>query len=666
MQPEFTEVQRFLLDCPPFDELNGEQRQWVAQNIKAAYVNEHNVSDLFKQHSPALYIVRSGGFDLLAPDGHLIERLESHDLFGFPSLLSGRPVVNKLQVIEDGIIYIVSAQMFDTLRQAVRAFEQYFIRAHGQRLLGEVARRSLREVGPGSSAAAVNLSPAAVGGITAGASRRETPGYPSSGPGFEPLELTVGEVVARKPVTMPITATIREAAERMRDEKVSSIILVERGADPGPDQGLHPSLRISGILTDRDLRNRVVAQGLDYDLQVNAVMTQAPATVQARQTLMDALALMTQHDIHHLPVVDDNQQPLGMITNTDLMRQQRSEPVMLISALNKAESRAQLITEAQQIPAYMQTFAARVHDTTMVGRLLASLTDSMTRKLIKLYEEQHGVAPGAYCWIAFGSQGREDQVLSSDQDNGLLLGNGLNEQQLEWFNGLGEYVCTGLNECGIPLCPGDIMASNPDCRRTLDGWLDRFQNWTQNPTPKALMYCQIFFDSRMVHGNKRLYQRYRDEVAQLGQKDFFLGNLARLQVSVQVPLGLFNRFRGTESGKDSDLINIKRYGIALINDIVRIYSLQAGLTVPQTLQRLEQLRGSNLLNRKDNQSLAEAWQFLTQLRLQHQLDTWGTDKPQNALDPDELSTLTRRQLKTAFRIIKECQQGVGLKFGRVG
>ncbi|RUO50020.1 hypothetical protein CWE24_02315 [Pseudidiomarina donghaiensis] len=572
--------------------------------------------------------------------------------------------------------------MFDTLRQAVRAFEQYFIRAHGQRLLGEVARRSTPGSSAaavnGSTAAAVNGSTAAVGGITAGASRpsvsEKTPGYPSSGPGYEPLELTVGEVVARKPVTMPITATIREAAERMRDEKVSSIILVEEGAAPapdpgsdqGPDQGLPPSLRISGILTDRDLRNRVVAQGLSYELQVNAVMTQAPATVQARQTLMDALAMMTQHDIHHLPVVDDNQQPLGMITNTDLMRQQRSEPVMLISALNKAESREQLITEARQIPAYMQTFAARVRDTTMVGRLLASLTDSMSRKLIKLYEEEHGVAPGAYCWIAFGSQGREDQVLSSDQDNGLLLGNGLNEQQLEWFKGLGEYVCTGLNECGIPLCPGDIMASNPDCRRTLDGWLERFENWTQNPTPKALMYCQIFFDSRMVHGNKRLYQRYRDEVAQLGQKDFFLGNLARLQVSVQVPLGLFNRFRGTESGKDSDLINIKRYGIALINDIVRIYSLQAGLTVPQTLQRLEQLRGSNLLNRKDNQSLAEAWQFLTQLRLQHQLDTWGSDKPQNALDPDELSTLTRRQLKTAFRIIKECQQGVGLKFGRVG
>ncbi|MDX1706890.1 DUF294 nucleotidyltransferase-like domain-containing protein [Pseudidiomarina sp.] len=414
------------------------------------------------------------------------------------------------------------------------------------------------------------------------------------------------------------------------------------------------------------MRNRVVAQGLDYDLQVNAVMTPAPATVYGRQSLMDALALMTQHNIHHLPVLNDKDEPIGMITNTDLMRQQRSEPVMLISALNKAGSLDALIDEAQHMPAYIQTFAARVHDSTIVGRLLASLTDTMTRRLIELYERDHGVAPAAYAWLAFGSQGREDQTLSSDQDNGLLLADDLNEQQRAWFRGLGDFVCQGLYRCGIPLCPGDIMASNPDCRRSLSGWLDRFTNWTTSPTPKALMYCQIFFDSRMVVGNKRLYQKYRAEVAKLGQNDFFLGNLARLQSNVPVPLGLFNRFRSTESGKDSDLINIKRYGIALINDIVRTYSLQAGLTEPRTLGRLQELKGSRLLNRADNQALGEAWLFLTGLRLQHQLDVWGTDKPKNALDPDELSTLTRRQLKSAFRIIKEAQQGVGLKFGRTG
>ena len=145
----------------------------------------------------------------------------------------------------------------------------------------------------------------------------------------------------------------------------------------------------------------------------------------------------------------------------------------------------------------------------------------------------------------------------------------------------------------------------------------------------------------------------------------FLGNLAILVNRIAVPLGLFNRLR-TEDTDDGDTIDIKRYGIALINDIARIYSLQAGITSPGTAARLNALKGSRLLNRRDNQSLLEAWEFLTQLRLNHQLKVWGSDKPKNAIDPDELSTLSRRQLKTAFKIIKEAQQGVGLKFSRQG
>jgi CBS domain-containing protein len=209
------------------------------------------------------------------------------------------------------------------------------------------------------------------------------------------------------------------------------------------------------------------------------------------------------------------------------------------------------------------------------------------------------------------------------------------------------------------------MASNPDCRGTTDDWLKRFKKWTQSPTPKALMYCQIFFDSRAVVGNNRFYQNYREQVAKLAQNEMFLGNLAMLVNRISVPLGLFNRFR-TEDTDDGDTIDIKRYGIALINDISRIYSLQAGLTEPSTPVRLKALQNSKLLNQRDNESLLEAWQFLTQLRLNHQLSVWDTDKPKNALDPDALSTLSRRQLKSAFKIIKEAQQGVGLKFSRQG
>lgn len=610
------EPDQFLVDCPPFDGLSQSQRQWAVSQLQSVYMNEANCNDILQQMRPALFIVRSGAFDLRGADGRLIERLESGDLFGYPSLLTGREIVNRLKTIEDGIVYVLPGSAFDRLRNVSKNFEHYFIRAHGERLLTE--------------------------------QRSDSGGGESS----DWTEQSVGSVITKSPVSLSSTTGIQQAAELMSEHGISSVLVVDEG-------------QLVGILTDRDLRNRVIAQGLSYDVNVAAVMTQLPESVQENRSLLDALTTMTATNVHHLPVVNSRNQPVGMVTATDLIRQQRSEPVYLISAIRKATSREQLVTEAQKIPDYLQTFANRVKRTAVVGQLMASLTDGMTRQLIQLYEKDCGVAPAQYAWLAFGSQGREDQTLSSDQDNGLLLSNGLSDKQKDWFKGLGEYVCEGLHECGVPLCPGNIMASNPECRGTTDEWLQRFKGWTQSPTPKALMYCQIFFDSRAVVGNGPFYQSYREQVAELAQNDMFLGNLAMLVNKISVPLGLFNRFR-TEDSDDGDTIDIKRYGIALINDISRIYALQAGLTVPGTPDRLKALESSQLLSRRDNQSLLEAWQFLTQLRLNHQLAVWNTDKPKNALQPDELSTLSRRQLKSAFKIIKQAQQGVGLKFSRQG
>lgn len=608
------EVNSFLQDCPPFDTLSEEQRSWAVSQLQSVYMNEQNCNDILKDMRPALFIVRSGVFDLRGADGRLIERLESGDLFGYPSLLSGREVVNKLQAIEDGIVYVLPQSAFDRLRNASKPFEQYFIRAHGQRLLTE--QKS------------------------------------DDGTDNDWSEQTVGSVVSMPPVSLSSSTSVQEAAKLMASHGISSVLVVDE-------------TQLVGILTDRDLRNRVVAEGLPLDVRVSAVMTQLPESVYENRSLMDALTTMTSSNIHHLPVVNDQNQPVGMVTATDLIRQQRSDPVFLISAIRKANSKSQLIEEAQKLPEYLQTFASRVKQTSVLGRLMASVTDGMTRQLIQLYEQKNGAAPAAYSWLAFGSQGREDQTLSSDQDNGLLLSNGLTDKQNAWFAGLGSYVCEGLNECGVPLCPGNIMASNPECRGTIDQWKERFLGWVESPTPKALMYCQIFFDSRPVVGSGKFYQEYREQIASLAKNEMFLGNLAILVNRIAVPLGLFNRLR-TEDTDDGDTIDIKRYGIALINDIARIYSLQAGITSPGTAARLNALKGSRLLNRRDNQSLLEAWEFLTQLRLNHQLKVWGSDKPKNAIDPDELSTLSRRQLKTAFKIIKEAQQGVGLKFSRQG
>ncbi|MGX5913361.1 DUF294 nucleotidyltransferase-like domain-containing protein [Aliidiomarina sp. Khilg15.8] len=611
MAIDLQDIADFLQHTPPFDQLTPALLDYALDHAEAVYVSEHNVDSLLQGGKPSLYLVRSGTYDLKDKNDKHIERLETGDIFGYPALLSGRAITNQLDVLADGILYCWDEATFNYLRRYSSIFERYFMRAQEQRLLTE--QRS-----------------------------------GSEGPDW--TERDIGSIIQRAPIATESSSTIQQAAARMAEHKVSSLLVVDDG-------------QLRGILTDRDIRNRVVAKGLAYDVAVSAVMTQLPQVVYTRQSLFDALTFMNQGNVHHLPVLDDNDVPVGMITTTDLMQQQRSEPVYLMNALFKAKDRAELVAEAAHIPAYLRTFANRVQDIGMVGRLLASLTDGMTRKLIKLYETEHGAAPVAYAWMAFGSQAREDQTLSSDQDNGLLLADTINNSQRAYFQGLAEFVCRGLGDCGIRLCPGDVMAMNPKWNKTALEWREQFSKWIRSPTPDAIMHSMIFFDSRMIAGSASLYRQHRDSVAKLAQHDIFLGNIARHIGDLNVPLGLFNRLRTTADG-GGDYIDIKKQGVAIVNDIVRLYALRAGLTMCATPARLRALREKRALTSGDSQNLLEAWQFLTQLRLSHQLQISGDSEPVNSVDPERLSTLQRRQLKAAFRIIKEAQQGVAFKVGR--
>lgn len=610
MVNENQDIRSFLQQTPPFDALDADTLQRAADKMQAMYLCQANRDEIIRPDRPMLFLVRSGASDLVDKDGQHIERLEPGDLFGYPSLLTGRAITNRLNVIADGIVWTWSAELFDELRRRSQAFERYFMNAHGQRLFAEK------------------------GGQT----------------GLDWTEKTLSSVLKRTPIAIASAASIRDAAIKMSEHRVSSLLVVD-------DE------QLCGILTDRDLRNRVVAAGLPTDVAVAAVMTPMPTVVYARESLFDALTAMSQTNIHHLPVLDDQERPIGVITATDLMHQQRSEPVLLINALFKARDKAALVHEAQKIPDYLRSFAGRVRDIGTIGRLLSSLTDGMTKKLIQLYEQNHGSAPCAYVWLAFGSQARGDQTLGSDQDNGLLFADEITDGQRQWFADMATFVCDGLAECGIRLCPGDIMAKNPAWQMTRLQWREQFQKWVRSPTPKNIMHSMIFFDSRAVAGSTTLYRNHRAEVAKLAQNDMFLGNIARHIGELNVPLGLFNRFR-TKSEGEFEYIDIKTQAVAILNDIARLYSLAAGLTVPSTPGRLAQLKGNSSFNDKDNQNLAEAWQFLTQLRLNVQMERLHDGIPANAVDPEQLSTLQRRQLKAAFRVIKDAQQGVALKFAR--
>ncbi|MCG7536253.1 DUF294 nucleotidyltransferase-like domain-containing protein [Pseudoalteromonas sp. OOF1S-7] len=609
MTAQVQDVLTFMQQQAPFGQLAYSATDYFVEHLEIIYVSAQNQTQWFKSEQPHLYLVRSGHFDLRSERGELITRLAEGDYFGYPSLLTGEPISNQLEVVQAGLVYVLPQSAFDFLRHEYKPFEQYFVRAHAKRLLSSH--------------------------------------YKESASGWS--EHRVSELMSRAAVTLTPLASIQEAAKVMKKHRVSSIMVTEN------DQ-------LAGVVTDRDLRNRVLAEGLDPARAIREIMTVRPKYIYENNRIFSALHLMLKHNIHHLPVLNEDRTPMGMITSTDLLRQQKSDPVQLIGRIYKARSYGEVQQLAKEIPDLLSDFANKIEDISLIGQLLSGLSDALTGRLIDLYQQQHGTAPTPFAWICFGSQAREEQTLHSDQDNGLLLPEGVTDEQRGYFAQLGGFVCQQLDECGIRTCPGNIMASNPQCRGTLSEWCDRFTTWTHAPTPHAMLNCKIYFDLRFIAGSDVLFGQFLHHLSEIPKNELFYAAMAA-DINVNtVPIGLFQQFKLQQDKHKHKYLDLKKRGVVIINDIVRLYALQAGISKPNTLQRLRALKNHQVLSSEDIANLQDCWRFLTQLRLRTQIDREGL--PENCINPEQLSSLERHQLKEAFQLVKQAQQACAFKFAR--
>jgi CBS domain-containing protein len=311
------------------------------------------------------------------------------------------------------------------------------------------------------------------------------------------------------------------------------------------------------------------------------------------------------------------------------------------------------------MPQYFAANAKRAGDFDIAGKVLSQATDIMTRKLIDFFIQQHGEPPLKYCWVVYGSQAREDQTMGSDQDNALLLDSEPDAAQAEYFKHMAEYVCKGLGKCGIKLCDGNIMASNPELRLSLDQAVKQAKKWVASTTPEAILEFNIFLDARAVAGHRPLFKRLQQLRKPILQESIFLAALARQLNRDSVPLSMFNKFVYKKHNGKSDCVDLKVNGVALINNLARLYALSAGLTVPHTIERFNLLGQIGVMNKNDANNLRDIWLFLNRLRWRHQLTNNATD---NLVSISDLSSIEKHQLKAAFKTIDRAQQASVLKF----
>ncbi|RDV24069.1 CBS domain-containing protein [Alteromonas aestuariivivens] len=595
----------FLTSAAPFDQLENDALLEISRKANLMYLTGDNQKVLLEQNHGRLFLIQSGQFSVRDAEGP-VRHLSEGDYFGHAGLLDKVSYPLELTVDKPGLVYSFTPQAFE-FAMSHPGIADFF---HAMR--SDVLQ---------NHAVAESQSMWLYKGL--------------------------GEVLKGSPISMDVTESIQNAAIEMTRNKVSSLLITEQG-------------RLAGIITDRDLRSRVVAKGLDIHQSVQTIMTDKPAMVTQNRTLFDAICIMNEHNVHHLPVIDRHtRQPIGMLTTSDVVRLQRGNVLFIIGELAKAENLYSLSRVSWQLPHYFASHARRPVDFDIAGKVLSQATDMMTRKLINYFQRENGPAPMPYSWIVYGSQAREDQTMGSDQDNGLLLARTPTKGEGEYFRAMSEYVCDGLAKCGIKLCDGNIMASNPELRLSLDQAVEQARAWVLQPTPEAIMHFNIFLDARCAAGDGDLFRKLQQARVPLLKQSLFLAALSRHANQVSVPLSMFQKFVYEKRQEKANCIDLKVRAVALINNLVRLYALASGLTAPATLARLASLPAGSGLAVKDAENLRDIWLFLNRLRWRHQLTTQSTD---NLVSVDELSSIEKHQLKAAFKAIDRAQQAAVMKF----
>ena len=596
----------FLGSSAPFDLLTEDQLNHLASTITVCYISKGDAEQILEQQRGSLFLINSGQFSV-KDSPEKTRHLSEEDYFGCGNVLHKEDHLITMTVDSPGLVYCIPAQTFEWCVSVQPGIGSFFRHYSAEKIHSEQLDDS------------------------------------TSIWMYKPVH----EALAQEMISADLNSSILTGVRLMAKHCVSSLVITD-------------NQRLAGIITDRDIRNRVVAEQVDVHQPLSSIMTTEPAKITHQRTLFDALCMMTEHNVNHLPIIDkDSEMPVGILTATDMIRHQRSNVLLLVKALSKASSMHELSRLSWQLPQYFSKHAKRLGDFDIAGKVLSQATDIMTRKLITFFVKEHGAAPMDYCWLVYGSQAREDQTMGSDQDNGLLLATEPDEKAAQYFADLAEYVCRGLDKCGIRLCTGNIMASNPLLRLSVNQAIKEAENWVQSPTPEAILNCNIFLDVRGVAGNIHLLTRLHQARAPLFKQTRFLAALTRHACKAMVPLSVFQKFSYKKGLPKKDCIDLKHSGVAIINDLVRVYSLANGLTMPAIPLRLESLMNQPELSSQNVKNLRDVWLLLNRLRWRHQTQNNAKD---NYLSMSDLSSIEKYQLKEAFRVIRRTQQAALFKF----
>ncbi|HHF3168176.1 TPA: DUF294 nucleotidyltransferase-like domain-containing protein [Vibrio diabolicus] len=623
MEAEQLEVLNFISQYPPFDDLPEEQLTKIALNAEVAYFRQGTEILNFGDTIRDLYMVRSGAVEIYRRKGELYNRIDAGGLFGQMGLLMNNRVRMPAKAIEDTLVYCIPEDIFNELCDEFENFADYMELEDSARLRSAISSRSESN------------------DFTTAKARK---------------------ILARDPVTLEATASIQEAAILMAEENVTSLLIVR----PAEELTEEDDEQLLGILTDRDLCIRVIAQGIDTNIPVSEVMSYDVVSLDYNAYVFEAMLTMLRYNVHHLPILKDKK-PIGIIGMTDIVRYESQNSLLLVSSIFQQTSVEDLKQVSEQVKDCFVRMVNEDANAHMIGRAMSVIGSSFKQRLAELAEQELGPAPIPYCLVAMGSMARDEQLIVTDQDNALILDNSYDvEMHGEYFEKFAKFVCDGLAACGYAYCTGDIMATNPEWRKTRAEWEECFGNWIDNPTPERLLNSNIFFDLLGVHGRVKWAEQLSSFIVRRAKRNNrFLACMAYNAIRRTPPLGFFKDFVMEKDGRHRNSINLKRRGTAPLADLIRVHSLAIGSRSQNSFDRLDDINDAGILPKGRGMDLRDAMELIYMVRIRHQaLDIENGDEPDNNIEPENMSEFERRNLKAAFQILSNAQNFIKFRYQR--
>jgi CBS domain-containing protein len=620
-----------LSAIPPFSFLPEEKLLDIYQHFTEE-VSEKGELKFVQRESRVnhLYVVSRGMAELYfeQEQGITLRGLLSEgDCFGGISMLVNDSLaVRSLKTVEQTTFYKLPRETFFTLCEDFDHFKEFFTNTFGKKMLD----RSYADM-----------------------IARQVSGSERAMPFFHQ---DIHSIFNPHYLSCSGATSIKEAARTMTEEDFG-YLLVHDDKD-----------RIRGIITDEDLRKRVVAVDFSKDLPVSDIMSSPLISLPEDAQLIEAYLLMVDKGISHLAVTNERGEVSGMLSDRQIIMEQSSSPYFLIEEIKRAKSPEQLENIHSRLPGVMIEPIKNGVQPENISKLITTVADAILEKIVAFAVEKGGEPPCRFAFVIMGSEGRNEQTLKTDQDNFLIyedVGDPAESEEIQrYFLNLSEDICTWLDKAGYVFCEGENMAQNPKWCQPLSVWKQYFHNWIHAANPEDLLNSSIFYDFRWAWGD-------RDLTDQLGNFLFtslenwsgFFRNMVENALYFKPPIGFFRNIVVQSKGEHKDAFDIKRAMMPII-DFARIYALKNQIRETNTLVRLKKIHERHLLTDEEYDDIAQSYRYLMNLRFIRQITaiTEESGRADNFIKPKDLSRIDQTMLKEIFRRIEGIQQKMSIEF----